>query len=505
MDAISIDIGTGSVKTAYVEPTGKASMITNQRGDSCTPSVLYYNKDGTVYVGTEAIEQGFLDPKSAVWHPKLKLGTTDNLINNGLQVTAEDAVYELGKAAIADAERVLGKKVEKVVATCPADFNDAQKQALKNALERTGVEVILIMHEPTAAGYGYAEKLQGGRHKVGIFDFGAGTFDFSVLDVNGSVAQVIATEGIKKLGGNDVNNALLGLILDRVEKECGVRPSPDKHPLVFYDLRLRVEHAKYSLNTQAKVPVVVAFEGHHVVVEITQKELHEILKAMMQQALDCVDRGMKAANTTYKDLFRFVMVGGASRPKFVQDCVAEHTGLIPRVDIDPDKAVPYGAALRCVAELHSRGEKPDHNGIVIPSPAIISKDVTGHGVGCSVIDTSSSTHRMVNAVIIRKNTPIPCKRVEYFYLQHEDQQEACIEILQGDDSADRDDCLLIGELALDNLPPESVRTKRIQIEYFIDANGMVTATATDKVSGKQATVSVDYKKGIKPKPKPNAA
>ena len=429
------------------------------------------------------------------------LSEREDLHGSIRSATAEDAVYELAKAAFADAERVLGKKVEKVVATCPADFDDAQKQALRDAIERTGVEVLLLFHEPTAAGLVYADDLQGGQFLVGVSDFGAGTYDFSVLAVNGDVAEVRATEGVRKLGGNDVNAGLLGLVLDHIEEECGIRPAPEEQPLLFHELRIRIEQAKVSLNTQDKVPVVTSFEGNQVITEITRQQLHQVLDPLVDQLLSCMDRGVKAAGATYQDLHRLVLVGGASHNAYVQEKIADHTGLAPRCDVDPDRAVAYGAALRCVIALHEQGVEPQHNNIVIPAPAVITKDVTGHGVGCCVIETSTPTHRLINSVIIKKNTPIPCRRVDSFYLQHNDQREASVEILQGDRDANRDDCLLIGELVLDNLPPETTRTKRIQVEFSIDASGMVTATVTDRVSGRQATVSVDYKKGIKPKPK----
>lgn len=165
--------------------------------------------------------------------------------------------------------------------------------------------------------------------------------------------------------------------------------------------------------------------------------------------------------------------------------------------VDPDKAIAYGAAIACASELAKRG-----GGGTIPDPGIFYRDVTAHAVGCTVVDGAGAEKHLRQSVIIRQNTPIPCQKTDSFCLEHEGQIQANIEILQGEPGADRDDCLLIGEIVLENLPPESKRTKRIQVEYIVDANGMVTATATDKLSSQQKTVSVDYKKGIKPKDKP---
>lgn len=182
-----------------------------------------------------------------------------------------------------------------------------------------------------------------------------------------------------------------------------------------------------------------------------------------------------------------------------------HTGLYPKTDIDPIKAIAYGGAVASIAELARQGRTANLRGQVIPAPDMFLQDVTAHPVGCCVIDGNSSSRRLVNSVIIPKNTPIPCQKNSSYYLEYESQDAVHIEILQGQADAERDDCLIIGETHLDNLPLETTRSARVHVEYTIDKNGMVQATVTDKVSGKTQTVSVDYKKGIKPKSKPNAA
>ena len=158
-----------------------------------------------------------------------------------------------------------------------------------------------------------------------------------------------------------------------------------------------------------------------------------------------------------------------------------------------------------MAELTGQGRTATVRGQVIPAPDMFIRDITAHAVGCCVVDTTGPSKRLVNSVIIQKNTPIPCRKTDAFFVEHDDQTEARIEILQGKPDAERDECLLIGELVLSGLPKEQKRTARIQVEYTIDANGMVTATATDKISGQSQTVSVDYKKGVKPKDKPRVA
>jgi molecular chaperone DnaK (HSP70) len=188
--------------------------------------------------------------------------------------------------------------------------------------------------------------------------------------------------------------------------------------------------------------------------------------------------------------------------RYIQDSVANHTGLVPRADIDPIKAVAYGAAYAALIELNRQGRRFGPDSQILPHTDSFVRDVTGHAVGCCVADNNGTGRRLLQAVIIPKNTPIPCRKADRFYLERDDQTEARIEILQGDAGASRDDCLLIGEVVLDNLPIEKMRSNRILVEYIVDSNGMITATATDTVSSAQQTVSVDYKRGVQPKPKP---
>ncbi|MFC1793672.1 Hsp70 family protein, partial [Planctomycetota bacterium] len=273
----------------------------------------------------------------------------------------------------------------------------------------------------------------------------------------------------------------------------------------YYELRQKAEAAKISLNSRKEVPIVLSVKTKQFVVKISQDQFHQDINPWIQKTLDAMNKAVSAAGLTYKEVDHIVLVGGTSKLPHIEQKVADATGIAPKTDIDPDKAISYGAAYICLTELAKDGQTPTSNGKVIPVPDVFVRDVTAHHVGCCVVDNSTSKRELQQAVIISKNTPIPCTRSDCFYLESEDQTEARIEILQGDPNTKRDQCLLIGEFDLKNLPREKVRTPRIQIEYVIDVNGMVTATATDKVSGKQQSVSVDYKKGVKPKDKPNAA
>ena len=494
----SIDLGTTFTKQAYVDPTGKPVMVTNQRGDQSTPSVLLYSPDGDVLVGKDAAEQAYLTPELCVRHFKLLLGSPENLLANGRHVTAEDAAATLLGHVREDMERQLGCQVTECVATCPANFRDDQKQALLGACKKAGITVLKLVSEPVAAGIAYSLD-KAADHTHLIVDCGGGTTDVAVQRVEGSQITTLATEGIPKLGGQDFNACLARRILEAVEQQCKVRPSPQDDPLFFYDTEQRAEAAKISLGKRPEVPIVIAYKGTQVIVKVTQKEFQQDVAPLIQQCLDAVDRAVAGAGLTLDKIDRLILVGGTSRMQCFQERLADHTRMVPKTDVDPEKAIAYGAALAYVAEKTRRGEPVYVHGRVIPDSGIVAKDVTAHAIGCCVVDKSGPQKRLIHSVIIRKNTPIPCQKTDRFFLEHEDQTEAHVEILQGEPEAERDDCLLIGELNLTNLPVEPRRTQRIQVEYSVDANGMVTATATDTVSGQQQTVSIDHKKLLKPK------
>ena len=477
------DIGTTRCKTATVDRSGKPTIISNARGEQTTPSAVYRGTSGEILIGTDAKEQGIVDPAHLAVNFKLDLGGTESLFGDGPPFTPTHAVAALVSVLKEDAERSTGIQVTEAVATCPANFRDDAKQALLEAFERNGIKVLRLVPEPTAAGYAYALDRGGSTSVCLIYDFGGGTFDVSVIKREGDQFTVLATEGVPTLGGNDLSRCIESRVLDEVAAACGGRPSRESDGLFFLDLDQRIEAAKISLGKQKEVPIVVGHQGRQVIIKITQDEFHTAIEPLVRQTLEATDRAVQGSGLSIERIDRLVMVGGSSRLPYVQECVADHTGLVPRTDIDPEKAIAYGAALACVAEMASQGKTATVRGQVIPAPDLFVQDVTAHSVGCCVADTAGPKKRLINAVIIPKNTPIPCQKTDHFYLEHEDQTQARIEILQGEADAARDDCLLIGELLLDNLPTETQRTERIEVRYTIDANGMVTATATDKVSG----------------------
>ena len=498
------DNGTTRSKVSRVDPSGKPVIVPNPRGQPDTPSVVYHGKDGEGLIGTEALEQGCLDPGRCLQCFKLKLGSTESLIP-GEHFTATDATEKLIAHLKELAERQVGVEISEAVATCPANFRDDAKQALIEAFERNGIKVLKLVPEPTAAGLSYAAEKSTGQARLAVYDFGGGTFDGSILKVNGPEMKVLATAGVPELGGRDIDACLMKRVLDAFKAEFNIEPTREKDPLLFLELGQTIERAKISLNTRKEVPIVVSHDGHQLVVKISQGEFHADIDPLFQKSLEVLQQAVGEAGLTMDQIDRLIMVGGSSNIRYFQEKLADRTGLVPRVDIDPQKAVAYGAALASVMELERQGRAASLGGKAIPPPSCFVQDATAHDVGCCVADGPGPNQRLSNFVLIPKNTPIPCRKRECFYLQDIDQTELLVEILQGAHDLNRDDCLLIGEIEMNELPKEQNRTPRIQVEFVIDSNGMVTATITDKVGGKQETVTVDYKQGTRPRPKPEAA
>lgn len=493
---IGIDIGTGRLKLGYIDPSGVAAMVPNARGEMFTPSAVYIPTSGPPLVGTDAIEQGFLDPDGYIGAFKLKLGTTDSLLERA-PVTATDAAAISIAQLKEDAERHLGIQVDEAVITHPANWRNDQQQALVEAFDRSGITVIRQVPEPTAAGFAYALDKTGGETVIAVYDLGAGTFDASVLKVDGARVEVLATEGVPQLGGNDFDAILSEQVYAAIERQCGQRPGdgPDDR-LTRLDIQRRVETAKFSLGKQAQVPIVVSYAGQQVIVKVEQAEFHTAIQPLVRRSIEALQAAIQAAGLTNDQIDRLILVGGGSRQPYIQSCVADATSMRPATDIDPDKAVVFGAAWAGVAELKRQGRSASLRGQVIPAPAAFVQEVTAHAVGCAVLERSNQGRRMTLSEIVPKHTRIPCAKTDRFFLESESQTQAKIEILQGVAGAEYDDCLSIGELLLDGLPTESTRSQRIEVRYEIDADGMITATATDAVSGKRETVSVDYKRGI---------
>ena len=401
-----------------------------------------------------------------------------------------EATSQILATLVGDIERVVGERVSDVVLTTPANTRDDARNDLLKAAQQCNLNVVVLVAEPTAAALAYIADKQPTNGTIIVYDLGGGTFDVSVLQVEGNEINVLATEGIRKLGGNDVSAIIRKRILAAVEQQVGRQASRDKDALFFGELETKIEAAKRSLNKQPSVPVIVALDGQQIVVEIDQTSYLNEVRQLLKPSLVAMDKAGKAAKVAYSDVQRLVVVGGTSRMPVVQEMVADHTGMRPCADINPEQAIARGAAQRHAIEIAKRDPDGSHKRYL---PFYKIGDVTAHDVGCMVLEKNGSAPRHVLAPVIHKNSRIPCRAKHMFALAEPNQTGADIRVLQGVANSDASECLTIGVLKLENLPPEAVIAPRIDLEYVLDPNGMVRVTATDTKSGITTETSVNYK------------
>ncbi len=493
MIVIGMDVGTTRSKVAAMDETGRPQIVLNRRGDPFTPSVIYFEDGRTPIVGAEALAEGFLHPEYVHSCFKRALGSPDGLHTDasGKSYTATGFTQILITDLKQDVEARFNEEVDEAVFTVPANFQDHKKQAMIDAAGAAGIKVVKLVHEPTAAGIAYA--LQKKRDfRFVVFDLGGGTLDVSILEAAGSEITVLSTTGREKLGGEDFNARIERLVVEQFAKETGYEPTVESDAMFFQELADKAERAKIHLSQKTATKIVAGCQGRQAIVEITRDQFESLTSDLLQDALGCTTQAVEEASLSWTDLDSIILVGGSVRMPAVQSALADLSSIVPHCDIEPDRAVCYGAAQMCAMEFAKQGKAIMIGGRAIPTPQAFVQEVTAYGVGCCVADKDGALR---NAVILSKGTSIPTTKTDRFSLLHEDQTEARIEILQGGEGQAYDECLSIGEIVLTNLPVEHKKSKRIEVTYAIDANGMIRATGKDLVGGEQVEIRIDYSKG----------
>jgi len=489
--AEAVDFGTKRCKAAYVDATERPVAVQNKRGDFYTPSVIAFNDQGRPeMIGEEALLEGIVRPDRVVADFKLKLGSNEVLYKGDKDYTATDLAALMIKAMKEYVEQATNTTVTSAVLSCPANTRDDFRAALIAAAKIAGIETIALITEPAAAGLAYAYNKQYDRRFV-VFDLGGGTLDVSVIEVSGNNITVTGTEGVPQLGGRDFTARLEKRILDAFVRQTGENPTKQDDPHFFQELYQKAESAKITLSEREDRTVVIGCRGKQAIVKVTRGEFVSMCSDLFDQCIECANKAIRGCNHTWKDIDSLVMVGGSSRMPYIQEQLANVSGLAPKNDISPDRAVALGAALKARLVLGEKG--------VLPHPGIFVREVSSHDLGCCVLRSGGKSEGdLVQVALIPKNTPVPAQKADSFFLQHEDQTAVKIIIAQGDDGSPLKQCLKIGEIQLDNLPREPKRTQRIKVDYTLDSNGMARVTATDIVGGASQAVSIDCKQSIGP-------
>ena len=467
---IGIDLGTTNSCVSVLEG-GEPKVIPNAEGNRTTPSVVSF-KNGEVRVGDVAKREAQTST-NVISSVKRLMGTNKKVEAEGKKYTPEEISAKILMNLKETAEAYLGGEVTKAVITVPAYFNDAERQATKNAGKIAGLEVERIINEPTAAALAYGLDKQENAHTVLVYDLGGGTFDVSILELGDGVFEVLSTSGNNNLGGDDFDNAVIDYIVAEFKKENGVDLSKDK--LAMQRLKEGAEKAKKDLSgvktTQISLPFITQGENGplHVDMTLTRAKFEELISDLVESTRKPVRDALKEAKLKKEDIDKVLLVGGSTRIPMVQELVKEELGKEPSKEVNPDEVVAMGASIQGGVLT---GEVND----------LVLLDVTPLSLGLETLGN-------VMTVLIPRNTTIPTTKKQVFSTAADNQPAVDIHILQGERPMAMDNKTL-GHFQLTNIPPAPRGVPQIEVTFDIDANGIVNVKAKDLGTNKEQTITI---------------
>jgi molecular chaperone DnaK len=469
--AVGIDLGTTNSVIAVMEG-GEPTIIPNAEGQRTTPSVVAF-KDDEVLVGEVAKRQAITNPDRTIRSVKRHMGTDEKYDIDGKQYTPQEISARILMKMKRDAEAFLGDTVTEAVITVPAYFNDAQRQATKEAGQIAGLEVLRIINEPTASSLAYGLDKQHD-HTILVFDLGGGTFDVSILEIGEGVFEVKATSGNTRLGGDDWDDAVMDWLVAEFKNESGVDLSKDR--MALQRLKEAAERAKIELSSVAETEINLPFitataEGPlHLQKKLTRSEFQKLTDDLLEKCKGPFHQAIKDAGISVSEIDDVVMVGGSTRMPAVQELVRELTGgKEPHKGVNPDEVVAAGAVLQAGV---LKGDVKD----------ILLLDVTP-------LTLSIETKGGISTKMIERNTTIPTRRSEVFTTAENNQPEVEIHVLQGERQMALDNKSL-GKFRLTGIPPAPMGMPQIEVTFDIDANGIVHVTAKDLGTGKEQAMTI---------------
>src|SRR5947209_1726982 len=493
--AVGIDLGTTNSVVAAVMEGGQAEVIPNAEGGRTTPSVVAFTDDGQRLVGQVARRQAILNPQATIYSAKRFIGRRWGEVDEdskivsykvvkgpsdavrfeirGKQYAPEEISALILRKLAEDAGKFLGERVTEAVITVPAYFNDAQRQATKDAGKIAGLEVLRIINEPTAAALAYGMDKKG-QETVLVFDLGGGTFDVSLLDVGDGVVEVRATSGDGHLGGDDFDKRIVDWLAEEFKRDQGIDLRQD--PQALQRLYEAAERAKVewstTTQTQINLPFITADASgpKHFNLSFARSTFDQLTKDLVERTRGPVEQVLADAKLTADDIDEVILVGGATRMPAVQELVRRLTGgKDPNMTVNPDEVVAIGAALQAGV---LKGEVED----------VVLLDVTPLSLGLETLGG-------VMTKVIERNTTIPARRTETFSTAEDNQTAVDIVVLQGERELARDNRQL-ARFRLEGIPPAPRGLPQIEVTFDVDANGILNVSARDKATGKEQRVTI---------------
>lgn len=503
---IGIDLGTTNSCVAVLDG-GKAKVIENAEGDRTTPSIIAYTKEGETLVGQPAKRQAVTNPKNTLFAIKRLIGRrfqdeevqrdisimpfsivkADNgdawVESNGEKMAPPQISAEVLKKMKKTAEDYLGEEVTAAVITVPAYFNDAQRQATKDAGRIAGLEVKRIINEPTAAALAYGMDKKKGDNVVAVYDLGGGTFDISIIEIDNvdgeHTFEVLATNGDTHLGGEDFDNRMINYLVEEFKKDQGFDLRKD--PLAMQRLKEAGEKAKIELSsaqqTEVNLPYITADASgpKHLVIKVTRAKLESLVEELVKKTLEPLKQALADADLSVGDIDDIILVGGQTRMPLVQKYVTDFFGKAPRKDVNPDEAVAVGAAIQGGV---LSGEVKD----------VLLLDVCPLSLG---IETMGG----VMTPLIEKNTTVPTKKSQTFSTADDNQSAVTVHVLQGERKQASGNKSL-GQFNLEGIRPAPRGNPQIEVTFDIDADGILHVSAKDKDTGKEQKITIKASSGL---------